>query len=70
MPSFYITARKISPLTPLTVDAETREAAVQQVVDSAAEGEAVEVTNVKELPPGTSGGATGATGASRSSHKS
>lgn len=53
MPSFYVTARKTSPLTPVTVEAKSREGAIQQVIDTAAEGEEIEVTSAVEMSPAT-----------------
>jgi hypothetical protein len=68
MPQFEITARKTSPITPVTVEAENRELAIIQVVEAVAEGETVEVLQCTEVladpgapPPGT----TGTTGTSR-----
>jgi hypothetical protein len=51
MPSFAITARKTSPLTPVTVDAPSHQEAIQQVVDTAAEGEQIEVLSCVEVVP-------------------
>lgn len=64
MPQFTITARKTSPITPVTIDAETRELAITEVVASAGEGEEIEVLQCTEVlvegaPP------AGATGTSR-----
>jgi hypothetical protein len=66
MPSFDITARKTSPLTSVTVEANTREEAVAQIVAQAAEGEQIEVLQCIEALPDAGApppGATGATGA-------
>ena len=72
MPTFNITARKTTPLTPLTVESDTREGAIQQVLDTGAdEGGTVEVLTCTELtgaaaPPARRvTGATGATGTAR-----
>ena len=67
MTSFYITARKTSPLTPLVVEAWTREEAIAQVVATAGLGEEVAVSQCEEMGPGfemppVPPGATGATG--------
>jgi len=59
MASFYITARKTSPITPVTVEALTRELAIQQVVDAKGEGEEIEVLQCQELEPTAPAGATG-----------
>jgi hypothetical protein len=69
MPDFVVKARKTSPEVITTVTALTREDAVLQVVQAAAEGEEIEVFDAKELPAGATGGAgatgpTGTTGAS------
>lgn len=67
MTSYNVTARKTSPLTPMVVEAATREEAIAQVVAQAAEGEAVEVLQCIETIPGEEpppdGGASGPTGA-------
>jgi len=52
MPSFYITAKKISALTPLTVDAFNRDEAIAMVVATAALGEEVQVSRCEEMGPG------------------
>ena len=65
MASFAVKSRVKGAITLATVEAETREDAVMQTTAAAAEGEEVEVMDVKELPGGTSGGATGATGTAR-----
>jgi hypothetical protein len=52
MTSYTITARKTSPVTPVVVEAESRELAIQQVVDQAAEGEQVEVLQCIETIEG------------------
>lgn len=66
MASFYVTARKTTPLTPLTIEAETREGAAAQVVAEAEEGATVEILEIRELGPTEvappTGGVTGATG--------
>jgi hypothetical protein len=68
MPDFIVRSRKTSPITDATVNATSRERAIQQTLDTAAEGESIEVMNVQELPStgptGTTGttGTTGATG--------
>jgi len=59
MGSYYITARKTSPITPVTVEADTPELAIIQVVQSAGEGEQIEVLQVQQLEPGLPEGATG-----------
>jgi hypothetical protein len=51
MPSYYITARKTSPITPVTVEALTREQAIQQVLDTRGEGEEIEILQTQELEP-------------------
>lgn len=61
MPSYNITARKTSPITPVTITAPSREDAIQQVIKTAAAGEEIEVLQTIEVPG--SAGATGATGA-------
>lgn len=64
MTSYNITARKTSPITPVTVEAASSEEAIAQVVASATEGEQIEILQcipaLVETPP--AGGATGATG--------
>jgi hypothetical protein len=60
MASFYVTARKTSPITPVTVEAETRELAIQQVVATAAEGEQIEVLQCNEVIPDAPVSPTGA----------
>jgi hypothetical protein len=71
MATFTVTARKTSPITPVTVEADSREIAIQQVVDQVAEGEQIEVLQcveeVSDTPPGATG-ATGATGTATRSH--
>lgn len=64
MPSYNITARKTSPITPVTLTAVSREEAIQQVIKTAAPGEEIEVLQVLEVP-GSGAGATGATGPAR-----
>jgi hypothetical protein len=49
MASFYVTARKTSPITPVTVEAESRELAIQQVLDTKGEGEEIEVLQCTEV---------------------
>lgn len=52
MTSYTITARKTSPITPVVVEAETRELAIQQVVEQVAEGEQIEVLQCVETIEG------------------
>lgn len=63
MPDFIVRSRKTSAITDSTVTAESREEATVQVVKSVAEGESIEVMDVKELPADTAG-VTGPTGTS------
>ena len=66
MTSFNITARKTSPITPVVIEADTREEAIAQVVAQAAAGEQVEVLQCIEAIPGEEppAGPSGATGTS------
>lgn len=66
MPDFIVRSRKTGAITDSTVTAESREEATVQVVKSVAEGESIEVMDVKEIPADTAGagGATGPTGTS------
>lgn len=50
MASYYVTARKTSPITPVTVEAESRELAIQQVLDTKGEGEEIEILQCTEVP--------------------
>ena len=50
MPSYVVTGRKTGPMTPVTVEAETREEAIAQVVATVAEGEQIEVMSAVEQP--------------------
>ena len=70
MPQYNVTARKTSPITPVVVDAETRELAIIQIVETAAEGEQIEVLQCIERPADAppTGGASGASGAAMSAH--
>lgn len=63
MPDFIVRSRKTGAITDSTVTAESREEATVQVVKSVAEGESIEVMDVKELPAAEAG-PTGATGTS------
>ena len=63
MPDFIVRSRKTGATTDSTVTAESREEAIVQAVKSAAEGESIEVMDVKELPAAEAG-PTGATGTS------
>lgn len=51
MPTFIVKARKITPLTTVNIDAETREKAVAETIATAAEGEEVQITSVEEAAP-------------------
>lgn len=46
MPSFTVKFHKISPLTATEVDAETREEAIAQVMQTAGEGEEIRISEV------------------------
>lgn len=61
MPSFAIKSRVTSPITEATVDADSREKAIQQTVDAgmATEGSQVEVLNVEQMPSAAAPGVTG-----------
>jgi hypothetical protein len=61
MPTFRVKARKTGPLVIGDVAAFTREEAITAVVDTALEGEEIQVWDVQELPE--MGGGTGTTGA-------
>jgi hypothetical protein len=50
MASFVVKSRSISPVTEATVDADSREHAIQATVDAGAEGGAVEILNCDEVP--------------------
>jgi hypothetical protein len=51
MADYIVRTRKTSPWTEETVDANSREQAIQKVVEAAEEGEEVEVSTVVEAPP-------------------
>jgi hypothetical protein len=63
MPTFNVTHRKAAPLVTETVEADSREHAIQAVVASVEEGGQIEVLQTYEITgTGDAGGATGATG--------
>jgi hypothetical protein len=78
MPTFAVRARFTSPWQDSTVEANSYEEAVHQVIAGAQEGYSVEVSKGADVswldnpnnPPGGETGATGASGAVRSSHPS
>ena len=51
MATFSIKSRTTAPIVEATVDATTREKAIQATVDAAPAGSEVDVMNVEELPP-------------------
>lgn len=53
MPEFIVRFRKTSPITDETVTANSREAAIAQVVATAAAGEEIAVMDAKEVPAET-----------------
>jgi hypothetical protein len=53
MPTFNVQGRKKGPVTIQTVEAENRDAAIAQVVESAEEGEEFDVMVVEQAEPVT-----------------
>jgi hypothetical protein len=52
MPTFAVRSRTIHPLEDTTVDAETREGAIDQLVKTAtAAGDTIQILTVAEMPP-------------------
>jgi hypothetical protein len=63
MPTFLLKVRKILPVEAVSVDAPTRDKAIYQVVQAAADNnETVEVMGSEELPPTGPTGTVGAAG--------
>jgi hypothetical protein len=50
MPTFTVKGRKTNALTTVTVEADSRDAAIAQVVATAEEGEEFDVMEVTEVP--------------------
>jgi hypothetical protein len=50
MTSFVVKSRSTTPITEATIDAGSREEAIQQTVDAGPAGGEVEVLNVDEVP--------------------
>ena len=50
MPTFIVNARNTGPVTELTITADSKEAAIDQVVRQAQPGEQMEVMSVVEVP--------------------
>lgn len=51
MPDFIVRSRKTMPIVDETITATSRETAIHQVVQTAAEGEEIEVLDAKEVVP-------------------
>jgi hypothetical protein len=51
MPTYEVKSRTTGPDTITTVEADTREQAIQMTLDAAAEGDSVEVMQVTEMAP-------------------
>lgn len=66
MATFHVKSRVTHPAETTTVEAETREEAIQKTLDAAEEGDEVEVMDVKPDPTAAGAGSpTGATGGTR-----
>ena len=48
MPNFVVKSRKKGPVETTTVDAATRNEAIAKTIETAAEGEEIEIFNVEE----------------------
>lgn len=58
MTTFYIRSRRLGPMTVESIDAATRDEAISQLVQSAADGEEIAVMETSTSPIFTSGRAT------------
>jgi hypothetical protein len=53
--SFYVKSRVTHPVEYTTVEATTREEALQKTLEAVDEGDSVEVMDIKPIPPGMTG---------------
>lgn len=74
MTTFYVKSRVTHPIEITTVEASTREDAIQKTLDGVDEGDTIEIMQVQESPYANEGptgatGVTGTTGASGAARK-